>query len=198
MPTLLAPRYLNSTNFSDITTVPSQDTSYTLYQPERYGYRIGQENLIPYVYSLLFKYQRADIGSGTHWWGRTSTDPMFLPNTAFPAFDLLLVTGYTTETQNGYEINGAGMDSTILKRVNDFDKTGGYGGFAIIPSGVNTSTNIIASSGTTFVAYWPDVLTTVDTYYWQKSTDGGATSDNIINWHRANYFRFYNLYIVFG
>jgi len=176
---LLAPRYLNETNLGDISTVTPQDTSYTIYQPERYGYRIGQENLIPYIYSLLFKYQRADIGSGTHWWGRTSTDPMFLPNTAFPGLDLVLTTGYTSETSNGYEINGAGMDSTILKRVNNFDKTGGYGKFAIIPSGVNTSTNNITTSGTTFVAYWPDVLTTVDTYYWQKYNNGSGNWDTL-------------------
>ena len=171
---LLAPRYLNGTNYSDISTVTPQDTSYTIYQPERYGYRIGQENLIPYVSSLIYKYQRADISAGTHWWGRKSTDPMFLPNSAYPAIDLLLSSGYSIETQNGYELNGAGMDVTILKRVDDYDKIGGYGGFAIVPSGVNTSYDI-TTAGTTFTAYWPDVLTTVGTYTWEKSTDGGTT-----------------------
>jgi len=175
---LLAPRFLNSTNLDDISTVPSQDTSYTKYQPERYGYRRGQENLIPYVYALLFKHQRADIGSGIHWWGRTSTDPAFFPGSANqPGFDLTLGTGFTHETQNGYQINGAGMDSTILKRVNDFDKTGGYGGnWAIVPSAsLDPGTfEIPVGNKTTFKAYWPDEKTTVATYYWQKSTNGGG------------------------
>lgn len=171
---LLAPRYLDGTNFNDISTLTPQDTSYTIYQPERYGYRITQENIIPYVSAILSKYQRVDIGPGTHWWGRTSTDPMFLPNTSFPAIDLTYVPGYDN-TVNGFEMNGSGMDVTILKRVDNYDKIRGYGGFAIIPSGVNTATNQITTAGTTFVAYWPDTLTTVGTYFWQKSTDGGST-----------------------
>lgn len=171
---LLAPRYLNGTNFGDISTVSPQDTNYTIYQPERYGYRIGQENIIPYVYSLIYKYQRADIDAGTHWWGRTSTDPMFLPNTAYPAIDILLSVGYTAETWNGFQLNGAGKDVTILKRPNNYDKIGGYGGFGIVPSGVNGSGQF-TTSGTTFKAYWPDPLTGISTYYWEKSTDN-------VNW----------------
>jgi len=172
---LLAPRYLNVTNQVNLTTVPNQDTSYSIYQPERYGYRIGQENIIPYLNAIIYNYQKADVTEGTHFWGRKSTDPMFAA--AYPASDLVLSVGYVSQTQNGLQINGSGINKTIFKRVDDFDKINGYGGFAIMPSGIvyRNSRYEIDTVGTTLKAYWQDTQTTVGTYYWQKSTDG-------INW----------------
>lgn len=182
---LLAPRYLTGTNYYvepspgvyepglpkwGVTINPSgwsAPANTPKNKPEYYGYRIGQENIIPYVYSILWNYTSCSISTGTHWWGRKSTDPFW--TTAAPAADILLILGYSP-LDNKITISGSGIDNTILKRVDESDLIGGYATFPIVPTGItNTSTGEISGGTTTLKICWRDQHTTPSAYYWYKN-----------------------------